>query len=79
MLMSNDLVRIVTKIQAGSEAVKNPVLPHGASSKEKAGLAIHPRSPERDMLASSRQLNDVLFILSLIDLTWAMISSVLMV
>jgi len=35
--------------------VKNPVLPHGASSKEKALLAIHPRSSERDILAFSRK------------------------
>jgi len=48
--------------------VKNPVLPptdvvgpptdvvgpHGASSKEKAILAIHPRSSERGILAFSR-------------------------
>jgi hypothetical protein len=36
-------------------AVKNPVLPHGASSKEKALLAIHPRSSERGILAFSRK------------------------
>jgi len=35
--------------------VKNPLLLHGASSKEKAVLAIHPRSPERGMPAFSRQ------------------------
>jgi hypothetical protein len=35
--------------------VKNPVLPHGASSKEKALLAIHPRSSERGILAFSRK------------------------
>ena len=35
--------------------VKNPVLPHGASSKEKAILAIHPRSSGRGILAFSRQ------------------------
>jgi hypothetical protein len=34
--------------------VKNPVLPHGASSKEKAVLAIHHRSSERGILAFSR-------------------------
>jgi hypothetical protein len=33
---------------AGSaQTVKNPVLPHEASSKEEAFLAIHPRSSER--------------------------------
>jgi hypothetical protein len=31
------------------------VLPHGASSKEKAILAIHPRSSERGILAFSRE------------------------
>jgi hypothetical protein len=36
--------------------VKNPVLPHGASSKEKAILAIHPCSSERGILAFSREL-----------------------
>jgi len=36
------------------ESVKNPVLPHGASSKEKAILAIHPCSSERGILAFSR-------------------------
>jgi len=35
--------------------VKNPVLPHGASSKEKALLAIHPHSSERGILAFSRE------------------------
>jgi hypothetical protein len=45
--------------------VKNPVLPHGASSKEKAlkawghapkpNLTIHPRSSERGILAFSRK------------------------
>ena len=35
--------------------VKNPVLSHGASSKEKAILAIHPRSSERGILAFSRK------------------------
>jgi len=42
--------------------VKNPVLPptdvvgpHGASSKEKAILAIHPRSSGRGILAFSRK------------------------
>ena len=35
--------------------VKNPVLSHGASSKEKAILAIHPRSSERGILAFSRE------------------------
>jgi len=30
------------------------VLPHGASSKEKALLPIHPRSSERGILAFSR-------------------------
>jgi hypothetical protein len=35
--------------------VKNPVLPHGASSKEKAILAIHPRSSERGILVFSRK------------------------
>jgi len=33
------------------------VLPHGASSKEKAILAIHPRSSERGILAFSREGN----------------------
>ena len=36
--------------------VKNPVLPHGASSKEKAIWAIHPRSSGRGILAFSRKL-----------------------
>jgi hypothetical protein len=35
--------------------VKNPVLQHWASSKEKALLAIHPRSSERGILAFSRK------------------------
>ena len=35
--------------------MKNPVLLHGASSKEKALLAIHPRSSERGILAFSRE------------------------
>ena len=35
--------------------MKNPVLPHGASSKEKAFWAIHPRSSERGILAFSRK------------------------
>jgi hypothetical protein len=35
--------------------VKNPVLPHGASSKEKAIWAIHPRSSGRGILAFSRK------------------------
>jgi len=45
----------------GQDSVKNPVLPHGASSKEKAILAIHPlpsgwaRSSERGILAFSRE------------------------
>jgi hypothetical protein len=39
--------------------VKNPVLPHGASSKEKAFLAIHPRSSERGILAFSRKGNEL--------------------
>jgi hypothetical protein len=33
------------------------VLLHGASSKEKAILAIHPRSSERGILAFSREGN----------------------
>jgi len=41
--------------------VKNPVLPHGASSKEKALLAIHPCSSERGILAFSRRSFEVLF------------------
>jgi hypothetical protein len=35
--------------------VKNTVLPHGASSKEKALLAIHPCSSEQGILAFSRK------------------------
>jgi hypothetical protein len=35
--------------------VKNPVLPHGGSSKEKAIFAIHPRSSGRGILAFSRE------------------------
>jgi len=35
--------------------VKHPVLPHGASSKEKAILTIHARSEERGILAFSRK------------------------
>jgi hypothetical protein len=35
--------------------VKNPVLPQGASSKEKAILTIHPRSSGRGILAFSRK------------------------
>jgi hypothetical protein len=35
--------------------VKNPVLPNGASSKEKATLAIHLRSSEQGILAFSRE------------------------
>jgi len=35
--------------------VKNPVLPHGASSKEKALFAIHPCSSEQGILAFSRK------------------------
>jgi hypothetical protein len=47
--------------------VKNPVLPHGASSKKKPfslrailfkiRMAIHPRSSERGILAFSRKAN----------------------
>jgi hypothetical protein len=33
--------------------VKNPVLPHGASSKEKVLFAIHPCSSEQGILAFS--------------------------
>jgi sugar phosphate isomerase/epimerase len=36
-------------------SVKNLVLPHGASSKDKAFLAIHPRSSERGILAFKRE------------------------
>jgi hypothetical protein len=43
----------------GQDSVKNPVLPHGASSKEKAILAIHPRSSERGILAFSREPSGV--------------------
>jgi hypothetical protein len=35
--------------------LKNPVLPRGASSKEKALLAIHPPSSERGSLAFPRK------------------------
>jgi hypothetical protein len=35
--------------------VKNPVLPHGVFSKEKALLAIHPRSSEQGILAFLRK------------------------
>jgi hypothetical protein len=38
-----------------SRRVKNPELPHGASSKEKALVAIHFRSSERGILAFSRK------------------------
>jgi len=45
-----------------NSTVKNPVLPptdvvgpHGASSKEKAIFAIHPRSSGRGILAFSRK------------------------
>jgi hypothetical protein len=34
---------------------RSPVVPHGASSKEKALLAVHSRSSERDILAFSRK------------------------
>jgi hypothetical protein len=37
-----------------ADQVKNPVLPYGASSKEKAILAIHPRSSGLGILAFSR-------------------------
>jgi hypothetical protein len=40
--------------------VKNPVLPHRASSKEKAILAIHPRSSGRGILAFSRKYEDTI-------------------
>jgi hypothetical protein len=50
------------KVRRTDGTVKNPVLPptdvvgpHGASSKEKAILAIHPRSSERGILAFSRK------------------------
>ena len=45
------------EVDAGTKKspVKNPVLPHGASSKEKAILTIHPRSSERGILAFSRK------------------------
>jgi hypothetical protein len=46
------------EIQGPGLIVKNPVLPHGASSKEKAILAIHPRSSERGILAFSRELSE---------------------
>jgi len=39
--------------------MKDPLLPHGASSKEKALLAIHPRSSELGILAFSRKLKFV--------------------
>ena len=35
--------------------VKNPVLPHRASSEEKAFSAIHPRSAEAGIMAFSRK------------------------
>jgi len=35
--------------------VEKPLLPHGASPKEKAILTIHPRSSERGILAFSRK------------------------
>jgi hypothetical protein len=44
-----------TKATSCEFRVKNPVLPHGASSKEKAILAIHPRSSGRGILAFSRK------------------------
>jgi len=43
------------KVVKTDGTVKNPVLPHGASSKEKAILAIHPRSSGRGILAFSRK------------------------
>jgi hypothetical protein len=45
--------------------VKNPVREHGASSMEKAILAIHPRSEERGILAFSRkELNTLITVRS---------------
>ena len=35
--------------------MKNPLLPHGVSSKEKALLTIHPRFSEGGILAFSRK------------------------
>jgi hypothetical protein len=43
------------KVIKGDGTVKNPVLPHGAYSKEKALLAIHPGSSERGILAFSHK------------------------
>jgi len=40
--------------------VKKPVLPHVASSKEKAILAIHPRSSGWGILAFSRKYEDTI-------------------
>jgi hypothetical protein len=43
------------KLDKVDGTVKNPVFPHGASSKYKAILAIHPRSSGRGILAFSRK------------------------
>jgi hypothetical protein len=39
--------------------VKNPVLPHGASSKEKAILAIHPLPSEASWLFHAKPVTGV--------------------
>jgi hypothetical protein len=45
----------LVKVDKVDGTVKNPVLPHGASSEEKAIWAIHPRSSGRGILAFSRK------------------------
>jgi hypothetical protein len=53
ILQGASLILCLVEVSA-AVVVKNLVLPHGASSKEKAILTIHLRSSEPDILAFSR-------------------------